>query len=332
MANSNKNNFTFYPNGDGTCTIGLEAPKHRLLEVVIPEVSPDGMPVVGIAKNGFNDCARLTSITIPESVTEIGEDAFYNCASLTSITIPNSVTKIGKFAFAWCERLTSITIPKSVTKIGCGVFTDCHDLSSITVEEGNPVYHNSGNCLIKTNSKLLVSGCRNSVIPNDGSVTAINAAAFDGCVDLTKIDIPDCVVRIGCKAFGFCSALESIDLPESLTKLYSYTFIACENLASVRLPKNLTFIGDGAFGYCESLTSITIPGSVKSIGKWVFGDCDSLTSVTYLGTKEEWNAIKKGNVFGDTENILIHCTDGDVVEHGTNAGVNEYVWNTSAGL
>jgi hypothetical protein len=79
----------------------------------------------------FEGCSSLTSITIPESVTEIGEHAFEGCSSLTSITIPESVTVIGESAFAGCSSLTSITIPKRVTVIGGYAFEDCSSLTSV---------------------------------------------------------------------------------------------------------------------------------------------------------------------------------------------------------
>ena len=88
--------------------------------------------VTSIGDYAFRDCRSLTSITIPNSVTSIGIGAFYDCSSLTSITIPNSVTSIGIGAFYNCSGLTSITIPNSVTSIGSSAFYGCSGLTSIT--------------------------------------------------------------------------------------------------------------------------------------------------------------------------------------------------------
>ena len=97
---------------------------------VITAQDLEGCEVIGY--NAFQGCTRLTSITIPDSVTTIGSGAFNGCSSLASITIPDSVTNIGDYAFAYCNSLTSITIPDSVMSIGHETFSGCNGLTSIT--------------------------------------------------------------------------------------------------------------------------------------------------------------------------------------------------------
>jgi hypothetical protein len=91
----------------------------------------EGNPVTSIGSGAFQK-SRLTSLTIPDSVTSIGKNAFQNCRSLTSLTIPESVTSIGYEAFGGCYSLTSITIPESVTEIGRGAFSGCKNLIAVT--------------------------------------------------------------------------------------------------------------------------------------------------------------------------------------------------------
>ncbi|MBR3939540.1 MAG: leucine-rich repeat domain-containing protein, partial [Bacteroidales bacterium] len=120
-------------------------------------------PILGSSSyyyGSFESCSGLTSVTIPNSVTSIGEYAFYNCSGLTSVTIPNSVTSIGESAFRGCSGLTSVTIPNSVTTIGERAFYNCSGLTSVTI--GN-------------------------------SVTSIGNSAFSGCSGLTSVTIPNSV-------------------------------------------------------------------------------------------------------------------------------------------
>ena len=192
---------------------------------------PDSVESIG--DFAFFGCDGLTSVAIPDSVESIGEAAFEVCYSLTSITIPNSVESIGDSAFFGCTGLTSLTIPKSVTSIGESAFGYCSGLTSIKVDSGNVIYHSQGNCVIETANKVLLLGCKTSVIPDDGSATSIGDYAFAGCTDLANITIPESVESIGKEAFSDCSNLESIIIPDSVTRTEQYTFNECQSLEKI---------------------------------------------------------------------------------------------------
>ena len=263
-----------------------------------------------IKPKAFENRKSLTSYVIPDGV--IGERAFARCINLTSVVIPDSVTSIGKDAFSGCSGLKSITIPDSVTSIGEYAFSGCSSLQEIIVAEGNPVYHSAGNCIIETESKTLIAGCKSSVIPNDGSVTSIGEYAFLRCSGLTSITIPDSVTCIGWGVFSGCSGLTSITIPfvgekmdgtgetsfdhifggigvpDSLKEVFitggknigEHAFSCCRLLKNITIPDSVTSIGEYAFSGCCDLTSVTIPDSVGSIGDWAFSWCIRLTSVT----------------------------------------------------
>ena len=207
-----------------------------------------------------------TTYYIPSTlkcVTVTGGDilygAFYGCRGLTSVTIEDGVTSIGNSAFSSCSSLTSVTISGSVTRISEYAFSGCSGLTSIVVEDGNPVYHSSGNCIIETENKTLIAGCKSSVIPDDGSVTSIDNRAFYNCDGLTSVTIPDSVTSIGDYAFAGCSGLTSIVIPDSVTSIGGSAFSGCSGLTNVTIGNGVTSIGSRAFYGCSGLTSITIP-------------------------------------------------------------------------
>ena len=227
-----------------------------------------GTKVIGIS--AFAYCSDITSVTIPSSVTSIGDRAFYNCTSLTSaLTIPSSVTSIGKEAFKGCTGLTSVTI-NSI--IGRQMFADCSGLTSVTI--GNSVTtigdYAFNNC----------SGLTSVIIPN--SVISISLGAFNGCIGLTSVTFAagSQLQSIDDEAFYFCFNLESITIPNSVTSIGDAAFLNCNSFTNVTIPNNVTSIGYMAFAYCSGLTSIIIPNSVTSIGAAAFSSCTGLTSVT----------------------------------------------------
>ena len=264
-----------------------------LTSITIPD------SVTSIDPGVFYECTSLTSITIPDSVTTIGNYAFSGCTGLTSITIPDSVTTIGNYAFSGCTGLTSITIPESVTSIGGSAFYGCLSIESITVDTGNPVYHSANNCLIKTSNKILVAGCKNSVIPDDGSVTSIGDGAFQACACLTNITIPDSVKYIGRYAFSGCTSLTSIIVPDSVTSIGDSAFdevpnvIYCgSNSNSQWKARSINGFVDGYLIYsnqdktnllaCSGAAtgSIIIPNSVTCISDNAFYNCNKISKIT----------------------------------------------------
>ena len=228
---------------------------------------------------GCNDSVIPSDI----GITSIGDFAFSYCDGLTSVTIPDSVTSISNAAFWSCKGLTNITIPDNVISIGSDAFGGCSGIESLVVTTGNKKYHSANNCIIETETKKLIVGCKTSIIPSDGSVTSIGDSAFSGCRDLTSIIIPDSVTSIGVNAFWSCRNLTSVTISNNVTSIGNYAFYST-GLASVTIPDSVTSIGIQGFSYCESLTSAIIGNSVTSIDSYAFSYCSNLANITMLTT------------------------------------------------
>ena len=154
-------------------------------------------------------CRKYVDIvTIPNSVTSIGDYAFSGCSSLTSVTIPNSVTSIGDEAFYGCSGLTSVHI--SDMAAWCNI--------NFAYVSSNPLYYAH---------HLYVNGeeVKDLVIPN--GVTSIGQSAFSGCSGLTSAAIPNSVTSIGQSAFSDCSGLTSVAIPNSVTSIGQSAFSGC---------------------------------------------------------------------------------------------------------
>lgn len=216
-------------------------------------------------------------------VTEIAQNAF-NTEYITALTLPDSITKICKGAIDNCNYLTALHVPKNATLIQ-GAVTDCYSLEELTVAAENASYVSVNNCIIHKSSKTLILGCKNSIIPANGSVTKIGDYAFEGCAYLYEISIPDCVTSIGDYAFKDCTNITEISIPDSVTTIGNYAFYSC-NLLNLNIADGVKNIGNYAFRYCSKLTQITLPESVKSIGSYAFSNCTSLTTISIPASVE----------------------------------------------
>lgn len=194
----------------------------------------------------FEDQTTLTSISLPESITSIG-DKLSSSSNLASVKLSNKMTVIPAFAFYGCSKLIDINIPDSLIEIGKCAFDGCSQLKSITLPQG---------------------------------VTAIGDSAFDGCSALQSVDLPATLATIGEAAFYECKSLASITIPDGVTEIKYNTFAKCSSLNSVEIGSGVAKIGQWAFNECIGITSLTIPGNVKTLGEGAFINCTNLASLT----------------------------------------------------
>jgi len=233
---------------------------------------------------------KITSISMPLSVTSIDVGAFSRCSGLTAISIPSTVTSIGACAFQFCTGLTSIIIPWSVTEIKAETFDGCTGLTSITIPSS-----------VTAIGEYAFWGAGLTSINIPSSVLSIATTAFRNCADLISINIPLGITSIGIKAFYYCTSLTSITIPSSVTSIDIMAFEGCVGLTSITIPSSVSFIGSYAFWGCN-LNSIyensTLPPDVSWVSN-VFNGINQSTCTLYVptGSKSAYQAADQWKNF-----------------------------------
>ncbi len=300
MANKS-NAYSFYGIIEDNVVLGHRTPVKGSPNIAVPE---------GVVKIQFNafEGEYCESVIFPSTLKFVGKEAFNHCYNLKEVVIPDGVEELGAWAFNHCSSLEKIHLPASLIKLDKKYqpFNNCFGLKEITVDENNPVYYAKGNCLIEKATGTVIAGCRNSVIPDDGSITAINEAAFCRQYYLTEINIPEGIKSIGTYAFLNCRSLKAINLPQSVKKLSVSVFEGCDSLEKINLEyierieknafencKNLkcdiiisdctTKLGSSAFEM-SGITSIKIGSGIKAIESATFRSCHNLKKVTLPDT------------------------------------------------
>ena len=253
-----------------------------------------------ILYGAFYGCNGLTSLTLPDKLTEIGDYAFYNCTGITGLNLSKDITKIGNYAFAGCSSLTEMLLPTSVENIGNYAFQGCTSLQDILIPEK-----------VTRIASYLFDGCTAlEQVSLPYGVQTIDIYAFQNCSSITEITVPDSVTEIGSSAFSGCGSLQSMTLPfvgnsSSLTSastrtLFGYifgsksynggvavkqqysasgtTYYIPESLVNVRITGGTLLYG--AFYGCSSLTHLTLPENLTEVGKYAFYQCSGLKEIS----------------------------------------------------
>lgn len=213
-----------------TVSYDIEIPE-KLGIYTVTGLGKDSFTGYPFAGDWYKFGRNIRSVTIPQSVTSIGDSAFSFCIALTEVTIPQSVTSIGDSAFSHCEKMDSLTINDATTSIGSWAFDECYKLTTLSLGK---------------------------------NITTIGDHAFYDCRILDNVTIPQSVTFIGDHAFGCCYGMHSFTIKDATTSIGEYAFFDCQNLETLSLGENITTIGDDAFRDCYLLKCIMLPAGLTS--------------------------------------------------------------------
>lgn len=285
-----------------TSTIAITDYNGYDTEVTVPS-KIDGYTVTSV--EGF-DTTKTKKITLPETVTTIGDSAFatydnFSYSVLEEVTLPRNLKNIGAGAFENCYFLTSIDIPESVTKIGNGAFYGCDNLKNISVKSdidiGNKAFGDRYN-LIPAISKTYEDSQSDFFVWNgwvfEYNGNSQNPAIPSGTVgiyddvfaysDITSVTIPEGVKYINYGAFKQCTTLKNIMLPNSLVRINASAFKECTSLSALSLGEGLKTIDSEVFKGCVGLKTVALPSKLETLEYEAFAECSNLENVTFPNT------------------------------------------------
>ena len=211
-----------------------------------------------IDESAFEQSAGLTEIVFNDNVKSIGECAFEDC-DLRSITIPSSVTHIGNYCFSECSSLTSAEILAPIDVLPDKIFDNCPFLESVVLPS-----------TITRLGNYCFRDCNLTSITFPPNLVEIGNDCFCRCDKLTSIQLPTTLRRIGEGTFADCISLVDIIIPDGVIDIPNYCFECCTSLTHIQLPTHLTHIGECAFEDCRRLRLPDLPPTLINIAENAF--------------------------------------------------------------
>lgn len=279
-----------------------------------------GSGVETVNPYAFNQCNLLATVVFKDSDTankKICERAFYYCGSLTEVDFGNAVTSIGDYAFTVCSKIKSLEFPDSLTSIGQFAFSPYTDRTGGTYKESNLESVKFGTGLKTIGNYAFYDDRKIVKLEFTGDkLTSIGSYAFYDDFALEELSLSGNNATIGDYAFYNCSKLKTLNLKSGIKSIGSYAFRDCTVLDDIKLCSELETIGAYAFYNCGNLQSITIPDNVTKIDNNTFENCSSLKSVsigkncTTISATAFNNATKLEKITVSTDNEKYSSVDG----------------------
>lgn len=218
-------------------------------------------------------------VTVKEGTESIGESAFSGCAKITGISLPESMSKLENYSFEGCTSLAKLELPATVENLNAYAFKNCTSLKELVVKGDK--YVTEGSFLYTADKKTLVlclPSYEGTVSVADG-VETIGDAAFYGASKVTEVKLPSTVKTIGADAFNSCSSLKTIEIPNGVTTIENSAFQNCTGLIKIELPDSVTSVGGNVFQNCIALEEAVLSANQKAITWYMFGSCSKLKKV-----------------------------------------------------
>lgn len=260
-----------------------------------------------------DEAGEIYEVIVPQGVTKIKTDCFEDLYNLETVSLPDTLTDIGNWSFAGCRSLRNIGtgfdggyLPDSLATIGSFAFYDCKNLREVNIPQ---------NCLLIMENAFNCSGITEVELGFGENQIALGEEIFRECSNLSEARIGDGAKIVSSGMFCGCSQLRYVLLGDNIEEIRNRAFWECRSLHSITLPSSVKMIGEYAFEHCTGLGSISIPESVRHIGFGAFRNCVSLRKIKYGGTKEMWNAIDKKEMWNaGVGEYDVECTDGVIHE------------------
>lgn len=288
-------------------------------DIIIPEtVTYEGTTytVTAVENGTFMESPKLTSVSIPATVTDLGKTPFSACSKLNAITvapenpaytivdgllydkavttllacpgtkagaitIPSTVSTIATAAFHGCASITSVDIPQAVNEIGARAFYGCKKLTSIVVPEGVP---------------------------------CVGDSMFYSCSSMTSVTLPQTITSIGANAFYHCNLLKTVALPDAVEEIHERAFNLCYSMTTVTTPANLKRIDYRAFDNCTKLKGFTLPASFTLLDSLAFCGCSEMRRIDVAEGNAVYSSVD-GVLFNKDMTTLLCCPGGKLGDY-----------------